>query len=104
MKNDTIKIVGYSVGDMSVGISSCEFQIDTGLTSLSEEDKEYIIKGMIRDMWELHDNGDLKFNFTDEISDDDWDYVRRFTDDDSIKILKEERYNIKKMLTEKLIE
>jgi hypothetical protein len=30
-------------------------------------------------MWELHDNGDLKFAFSDEIKEGDWDYNRQFT-------------------------
>jgi len=62
----TIKIVGYSVGDKEFGIGSVEFSIDTGMEDLSEEDKEFLIKGMVRDMWELHDNGPIRFNFSDE--------------------------------------
>jgi len=70
MKSDTIKIVGYSVGDSSVGIGSAHFEIDTGLCQLSKDDKEYIIKGMIRDMWELHDNGPIHYYFSDEYVED----------------------------------
>jgi len=75
----TIKIIGYSVGDNSVGIGTIEFSIDTGLTELSNDDKEHIIKGIIRDIWELHDNGDLKYSFSDETKEDDWDFTRRMT-------------------------
>ena len=77
---DTIKIIGRSVGDRSVGIPPIEFEIDTGLLELTPNDREFIIKNIIRDMWELHDNGPLKYEFSDEwdkLSDDDkWDYRR----------------------------
>lgn len=85
----TIKIEGYSVGDSSVGIGTAEFSIDTGMEELSESDKEFIIKTIIRDVWELHDNGDLRFGFSDEAKEDDWDYRRRMTWDMSKQILKE---------------
>lgn len=84
---DTIKVYGYSVGDSSVGIGSIEFSIDTGLCELSEEDKQYIIEGILRDVWELHDNGDLKFEFSDEADSEAWDYARRLTYRDSERIL-----------------
>lgn len=85
----TIKIEGYSEGDRSVGIGSCNFSIDTGLTKLEDNDRVWIIKTIIRDIWELHDNGDLHFNFSDEIKKDDWDYTRRFGYEESMLILKE---------------
>lgn len=84
---DTIKVNGYSVGDSSVGIGSIEFSIDTGLYELSEDDRQYIINGIIRDIWELHDNGDLKFEFSDEADSEAWDFMRRFTYKDSERIL-----------------
>lgn len=77
-KHGTVRIVGYSEGDGSVGISSCDFSIDTGLWRL-DDNKEFLIKNVVRAIWELHDNGDIHYNFSDEIKDDDWDYGRRFT-------------------------
>lgn len=82
-KYNTIKIVGESVGDSSVGIGSAHFEIDTGIYELSKEDKEFIVKNMVRAIWELHDNGDLKFDFTDEMEEDDYDYRRRFSNEDA---------------------
>ena len=89
MQQETIKISGYSIGDGSVGIGSIDFEINTGLMELSKEDKEYIIKNIIRDIWELHDNGDLRFDFSDEMGESDWDFKRRFTYEDSKNILDE---------------
>jgi len=63
---NTIKITGYSSGDSLVGIGRAEFSIDTGLCELSEDDKIYIIHNIIRDLWELHDNGDLIYLFSDD--------------------------------------
>jgi hypothetical protein len=91
-KNETIKIEGYSVGDMSVGISSIPFMIDTGLTELSDGDRESIISEVIRGIWELHDNGNLHYDFSDEIPITEgitWDFCRRFTHKDSERILQE---------------
>lgn len=85
----TIKIEGYSEGDMSVGIGDCEFSIDTGLTKLDDNDRKFIIKEIISNIWELHDNGDLHFDFSDEAKEDDWDYKRRFGYDENILLLKE---------------
>ena len=84
--NDTIKVSGISVGDRSVGISSANFEIDTGLCDLSEEDRKFIINNMVRAIWELHDNGDLKFNFSDEEDEMLYDYTRRFTGEDTIEL------------------
>ena len=86
MTNETLKIFGYSEGDPSVGIGSREFEIDTGIEpeDVSKEDREYIIETMIRDMWELHDNGILHYNFSDEIDNDGFMNYK-----DSDKILKE---------------
>lgn len=88
---ETIKIEGYSEGDKNVGIPYVEFEIDTGLEEIDKEKKEYIVKTLIRDIWELHDNGDLLFSFSDEEIDDDWGYNRRFTWEDSKRILEEEK-------------
>ena len=63
---ETIKLSGYSEGDSSVGIWSCEFSFDTGLDELSNDDKKFIIDTIIPTIWELHDNGDLHFGFSDE--------------------------------------
>ena len=90
-KTETIKIEGYSVGDMSVGIGSMPFMIDTGCTELSDGDKESIISEVIRGIWELHDNGNLRYDFSDEIPATKyvWDFGRRFTHKDSERILQE---------------
>lgn len=61
-----IYISGYSEGDSSVGIGSCEFSFDTGLTELSKDDKKFIIDTIIPTIWELHDNGTLHYGFSDE--------------------------------------
>jgi hypothetical protein len=76
---ETIKINGYSVGDDSVGIGACDFFIDLGLypEDVSGEDRKFIVENILRGIKELHDNGALKFNFSDEINKDDWDYTRR---------------------------
>jgi hypothetical protein len=79
----TIKVIGQSVGDRSVGIAPADFEIDTGCSELNESDKEFIINNVIRAIWELHDNGDLKFNFSDEEDEMTYDYTRRFTDEDA---------------------
>jgi predicted RNA-binding Zn-ribbon protein involved in translation (DUF1610 family) len=75
---ETIKIDGYSIGDMSVGIPECHFMIDTGVSHIFSEDRIFIINNIIKTIWELHDNGDIRFNFSDEISKEDWDYTRTF--------------------------
>ena len=87
MKKETLKIEGYSVGDSSVGIGQAGFNIDLGLypEDVNASDREWIIITMIRDLWELHDNGDLKFNFSDESN--DFDYSRRMNYELSKKIL-----------------
>ena len=96
-EKESIQITGYSEGDRSVGISSIYFSIDTGLTELSADDKEFIIKGIIRDIWELHDNGDLRYEFSDEAKEDDFDCARIFTVEMSEKILKEAKNERKKI-------
>ena len=50
--NDNIIIMGYSIGDSSVGIGQGEFEIDTGVSELSPEDKEFLINGVVRDICE----------------------------------------------------
>ncbi len=94
MTDKTIKITGYSEGDSSVGISKCDFSIDTGLTELSEEDKRFIIKGILRDIYELHDNGTLHFNFSDEEKDEYFEYPRRLTYEMVKKIDEEEKRRV----------
>jgi hypothetical protein len=86
---DTLKIQGYSVGDSSVGMGACEFSIDLGLypEDVDKEEREWIIETILRDLWELHDNGDLKFNFSDEMKSLDFDYSRRMSYELSKKIL-----------------
>lgn len=74
MNKETIKISGESEGDASVGIWEGHFEIDTGMTELDENDREYLVEGMIRDMWELHDNGKVHFRFSNEKYDRVMDY------------------------------
>lgn len=80
-KSSLLKIEGYSIGDRSVGIYERGFSLELGLypEDVSEEDREFIINNIIRTIWELHDNGDLKYNFSDEIKERDWDYTRKFS-------------------------
>jgi len=96
MRIETLKIEGYSVGDRSVGIGTIEFSLDTGLypEDVNEETREWLVKTIVRDIWELHDNGDLKFGFSDE--DNDFDFPRRMTWEDSKKILEVEQNVISK--------
>jgi hypothetical protein len=91
MKDETIKINGYSEGDSSVGIGQGEFSIDTGLTEIDEDLRNWIIRNLIRDMYEIQDNGNLHFNFSDEETDNDFGYTRRFTYEMAIKVDEEER-------------
>ena len=63
---DTITISGHSVGDMSVGIPSAPFFVDTGVSELTKEDREFIEKTIIKGIWELHDNGDVLYEYSDE--------------------------------------
>lgn len=63
---ETIKVFGSSAGDWSVGIPSCDFEIDTGLLELSDEDKDFIRDNIIRAIWELHDNGTIDYYFSDD--------------------------------------
>jgi len=72
---DTIKIMGYSVGDSSVGIPIREFLINTGLLELNKEDRKFIEATLIRNIWELHDNGDLRWGFSDEPEDYDYRWI-----------------------------
>lgn len=62
----TIKVIGYSEGDDSVGISSIGFEFDTGLDKLTELERNFIRDTIIRAVWELHDNGDINYWFSDE--------------------------------------
>jgi len=73
----TIKVIGYSVGDASVGIGEIPFEIDTGLTELNDSDREFIADTMIRAIYELHDNGTIRFYFSDENT-GDFDYSNVF--------------------------
>lgn len=83
---ETIKLYGMSVGDPDVGIFPIEFSFDTGLIELTDEDRYYLINTIIRDIWELHDNGKVKFNFSDE---DDNIFLHTMTYDRSREILKQ---------------
>ncbi|MBU0958269.1 MAG: hypothetical protein KKF56_05680 [Nanoarchaeota archaeon] len=76
--NNTLKIEGYSEGDSSVGIGNIEFTIDTGLypEDVTEDDREFIINNIIKNIWELHDNGDIRFDFSDELN--EFGYTRGF--------------------------
>ena len=92
--NDNIIIMGYSVGDISVGIGQGEFEIDTGVSELSPEDKEFLINGVVRDIWELHDNGDVNFNFSDEMGEPYYEFSRvmnRKKSEEILKKLKEDK-------------
>ena len=90
-----LRIYGYSIRDDTVGISSIEFEINTGLypEDVDKDTREFIIKTIIRDLWEVHDNGDMKFEFSDEwekISPDErWDFRRIMNSKISERILKE---------------
>ena len=83
-----IEIRGYSVGDNSVGIPPIGFAFKTGLEELSKEDREYL-KRLIREIWELHDNGTIVYHFSDE------DSVRKFTQKDSKQMLSKYRSEFK---------
>jgi len=89
----TLHIFGESKGDSSVGIGSCEFDFDTGLSpeDVDESTREWLIKRIVRDIWELHDNGDLCYEFSDEWEKckDHFHYRRRMTWEESKKILRE---------------
>ena len=91
-KTETLKIMGYSTGDSSVGIYPGNFNLDLGIEpeNVNDEDKKWIIKTIIKSIWELHDNGNLKFNFSDELKKSNWDYTRGFTNEDNDYINKEE--------------
>lgn len=92
-ESKTLKITGYSEGDRSVGIGECYFEIDLGLfpKDVDNDSREFIIEGIIRDLWELHDNGDLFFSFSDEKPDPEWGYKRKFTWLDSKEILRKKQ-------------
>ena len=70
----TIKVFGRSIGDMRVGIPSIDFSFDTGLVEIDAKDREFIVNYILKNIRELHDNGDLLYSFTDE----EEDVVRRF--------------------------
>lgn len=89
---ESIKIEGHSVGDPDVGMFPCYFSIDTGMLELTKDDKEFLIKGVIRDLWELHDNGTLVYGFSDETDPEmPWGHTRRMRWEDSQKILEAKR-------------
>ncbi len=98
---ETIKIIGYSIGDSSVGIQAIHFEVDLGIIELSKDDKEFLINGMIRDLWELHDNGNLRYNFSDEMKEDDWDYTREMNYRISAEILRNDKVKFFKAKCEK---
>jgi len=81
---ETLKIGGYSVGDSSVGIGLIEFSVNTGLEEVTENEKKFMIKTIIKSIWELHDNGNLIYQFSDEINE-----VKKFTYKDAEYINKE---------------
>ncbi len=83
-KKTNLIIYGQSDGDMSVGIPSGMFEIDTGLPNNKEtkeildskvSDKrfknyrEYIAFVIGKLFYGLHDNGDVSLNFSDEEDD-----------------------------------
>ncbi len=70
MEDRTIKIHGYSEGDESVGIASIEFTLDTGMEELDKNERNFIKEYIIPNIEELHDNGKLKYHFSDD--DSDW--------------------------------
>ena len=75
---EEIIVYGYSIGDDSVGIPSIQFEFNTGLYELDDNQREFIINHIIINIYELHDNGKVVFNFSDEIPKDGsfWDYTR----------------------------
>ena len=93
MITKTLKIFGHSVGDDSVGIGSIDFEIDLGLypEDVDSEVREWVERTIIRDIWELHDNGDLRWEFSDEWekNKDQFEFRRKMTWELSSKILKE---------------
>lgn len=84
---ETVKIVGYSVGDSSVGIGSIGFEVDTGLHELDDNDKKFLIEYVVGSVWELHDNGTLYYDFTDEVE-DEWGFRRKYDEETRGIILK----------------
>jgi len=77
IQDKTIKVIGYSTGDRSVGIGEIPFEIDTGVEELNDSDRKFIAETMIRAIYELHDNGDVRFYFSDENT-GDFDYSNVF--------------------------
>lgn len=66
MEDRTIKVHGYSVGDESVGIASIEFTLDTGMEELDENERNFIKENIIPNIEELHDNGKIRYKFSDD--------------------------------------
>jgi len=108
MNKETIKINGYSEGDSSVGVGQSEFLIDIGYTEIDDDLRLWIIKNMIRDMYEIQDNGTLHFNFSDEKQDVLYGYTRRFSWEDSKKVDEEEmemfKMKLKNQMADKIVE
>lgn len=69
-KMNSIQIIGYTEGDKDSGKQPIYFSIDTGMIKLNEEERKTLVETMVRDMWELHDNGDLYYRFSDEYPSD----------------------------------
>lgn len=63
-----MKIFGYSPGDSSVGISSCDFELDLGFEP-DEEERDGIMEMVSKMMTEIHDNGIITAWFGDECPD-----------------------------------
>lgn len=80
MEKESIKIRGYSVGDHSVGIASVGFEVDTGLLELDDNDRQFLIESVIASVWELHDNGTLYYDFSDEVQ-DEWGFRRKYNEE-----------------------
>lgn len=91
MKTETLKIIGQSVGDSSVGIGSIDFEIDTGLylEDVDADTRVFLIESLVYAIWELHDNGNICFEFSDEHN--DFYFDRRFTYRDAERICKEKK-------------
>lgn len=83
MGTKNIKLFGRSSGDSSVGIPSIDFEIDTGLWEMDEQTRKWFANTVIPAIWELHDNGDVDWVFSDEwdelAEDDQWAFTRRYT-------------------------
>ena len=96
MKQETIKVYGYSEGDYTVGMNSCHFEIDTGLTELEDDDKVFIIDHLIRTIWELHDNGNIHFSFSNEPEHELNAHPYIFRDSDSKRVIQQLKERFRK--------